>query len=133
MVNTLFDPRQGKSIFDMVTLGVMAIEILCFFTLSHQVKRIVFVFVFFFWRLAYNVGLGFLLKYQSDTRGLVLLAKKHKIFEENAHPKLYHWLKHQLSIKMGDDYDFTVRLALNKMTGATVTRILIVVYADSTA
>lgn len=133
MVNTLFDPRQGKSVFDMVTLGVMAVEILFFFSLSRQSKRIFFVFVFFFWRLAYNVGLGILLKYQSDTRGLVLFAKKHKIFEENANPKLYKWLKHQLSIKMGDDYDFTVSVSLKKMAGATVTRILNDVHADSTA
>ncbi|OBZ84963.1 Phosphatidylethanolamine N-methyltransferase [Choanephora cucurbitarum] len=106
MVQTLLNPKVKKSIFDWFTLGIMALEIGLFFVLPVWFKRILFIFVFFFWRLAYNVGLGVLLKYQSDSRGLVRWAKKYHLFDLQKNPKAYHWLKYQLSVKMGDDYDF---------------------------
>jgi phosphatidylethanolamine N-methyltransferase len=108
MVANLLNPKIQKGVFDWITLGTMAIEIGLFFVLPVWAKQILFLFVFFFWRLAYNAGLGVLLKYQSDSRGLVRLAKKYKIFDRDANPTAYHWLQHQLSIKMGDDYDFAV-------------------------
>ncbi|KAI8969025.1 phospholipid methyltransferase-domain-containing protein [Mycotypha africana] len=106
MVSNLLNPQIKKGIFDWITLGIMFAEIGLFFALPAWFKGVFFLFTFFFWRLAYNVGLGFLLKYQSDNRGLVRLAKKYRIFDRAANPKLYQWLRHQLSIKMGDDYDF---------------------------
>lgn len=110
MVANLLNPNQKKGVFDWITLGIMAIEIGLFFVLPVWAKRILFLFVFFFWRLAYNAGLGYLLKFQSDSRGLVRLAKKYQIFDREANPTAYHWLQHQLSIKMGDDYDFAVNI-----------------------
>ncbi|KAI8087545.1 phospholipid methyltransferase-domain-containing protein [Thamnidium elegans] len=106
MVSNLLNPKQKKGVFDWITLGTMAIEIGLFFVLPVWAKQILFLFIFFFWRLAYNAGLGYLLKFQSDSRGLVRLAKKYQIFDRKANPTAYHWLQHQLSIKMGDDYDF---------------------------
>jgi phosphatidylethanolamine N-methyltransferase len=113
MVSNLLNPKQKKSIFDWITLGTMAIEIVLFFVLPVWAKRALFLFIFFFWRLAYNAGLGALLKYQSDNRGLVRLAKKYQLFDREANPSAYHWLQHQLSINMGDDYDFAVSLTDN--------------------
>ncbi|ORZ12271.1 phospholipid methyltransferase-domain-containing protein [Absidia repens] len=104
MVATLLDPKQKKGFFDVLTLGTMAIQIALFFLLSTRTKQFLFLGLFAFWRLAYNVGLGALLKYQSDSRGLVRLAKKYKLFDQQS--KSYHWLKRELSIKMGDDYDY---------------------------
>ncbi|EPB87815.1 hypothetical protein HMPREF1544_05344 [Mucor circinelloides 1006PhL] len=106
MVANLLNPKQKKGVFDWITLGTMAFQIGLFFFLPSWIKRPLFIFIFFFWRLAYNAGLGVLLKYQSDSRGLVRLAKKYHLFDREANPKAYHWLQHQLSIKMGDDYDF---------------------------
>ncbi|CAO3653496.1 unnamed protein product [Mucor hiemalis] len=106
MVANLLNPKIKKGVFDWLTLGTMAIEIGLFFVLPCWAKRALFLFIFFFWRLAYNAGLGILLKYQSDSRGLVRLAKKYQLFDRDANPTAYHWLQHQLSIKMGDDYDF---------------------------
>lgn len=108
MVANLLNPKIKKGVFDWLTLGTMAIEIGLFFVLPCWAKRALFLFIFFFWRLAYNAGLGILLKYQSDSRGLVRLAKKYQLFDRDANPTAYHWLQHQLSIKMGDDYDFAV-------------------------
>lgn len=110
MVSSLLDPKQKKSFFDFLTLATMAIEICLFFVLPTWVKRPLFIMIFMFWRLSYNAGLGALLKYQSESRGLVRLAKEYKIFDREANPKIYSWLKTQLSMKMGDDYDFAVSM-----------------------
>ncbi|KAI8073022.1 phospholipid methyltransferase-domain-containing protein [Gongronella butleri] len=104
MVQTLMDPKKKKSFFDYLTLGIMGVQIFLFFVLDTRVKQFLFLFLFAFWRLAYNAGLGVLLKYQSDSRGLVELAKHLQIFEPES--KWYHWLRRQLSAKMEDDYDF---------------------------
>jgi phosphatidylethanolamine N-methyltransferase len=109
MVAHLLNPNTKKDVFDWITLGTMAIEIGLFFVLPLWLKRLAFIFIFFFWRFAYNVGLGYLLKLQSDSRGLVRLAKRYNAFDVDKNPRAYHWFKKQLSIKMGDDYDFDVR------------------------
>ncbi|KAG2205387.1 hypothetical protein INT47_007172 [Mucor saturninus] len=83
-----------------------AVEISLLFILPRQTAQYFFLFLFLFWRVAYNVGLGILLKNQSESKNLVRLAKKLKIFDEKAHPKLTKWLKNQLSTKMGSDYNF---------------------------
>lgn len=108
MVTGLVNPREKKSFFDLLTLGTMICEISLLFLLPRWASQVFFIMVFFFWRLGYNAGLGALLKYQSDSRGLVRLAKKYKIFDQEANPKVYRWLNNQLSMKMGDDYDFAV-------------------------
>ncbi|CAO3624925.1 unnamed protein product [Cunninghamella blakesleeana] len=104
MVANLFDPKQKKGFFDLLTLGIMAIEILLFFVLPVRAKQLLFIGIFAFWRLAYNFGLGVLLKYQSDSRGLVRFAEKLQLFDKQS--KSYNWLKRELSLKMDDDYDF---------------------------
>ncbi|KAI9307991.1 phospholipid methyltransferase-domain-containing protein [Cunninghamella echinulata] len=104
MVSNLLDPKKKKGFFDLLTLGIMAFEILLFFILPVRAKQFLFIGIFAFWRLAYNVGLGLLLKYQSDSRGLVRFAEKLSLFDKDS--KTYHWLKKELSLKMDDDYDF---------------------------
>lgn len=108
MVQSLLDLNEKKSFFDILTLLTLAIEISLLFILPRQTAQYFFLFLFLFWRVAYNVGLGILLKNQSESKNLVRLAKKHKIFDEKAHPKLTKWLKNQLSTKMGSDYNFYV-------------------------
>jgi phosphatidylethanolamine N-methyltransferase len=115
MVQSLADPNEKKSFFDILTLTTLLLEVALLFTLPRQVGRVFFLLLFFFWRIAYNVGLGFLLKYQSEQKGLVKLAKEYKIFDEKAHPRLVKWLKMQLSMKMGSDYNFDVSCV--RMTG----------------
>ncbi|CAH1763642.1 9099_t:CDS:10 [Entrophospora sp. SA101] len=105
MLTSVFDPKCKKSLFDYITFSVIGFQMLLFFVLPSSSKKWTFFFLFAFWRSAYNVGLGYLLKYQSDKRGLVIWAKRNKIFnKENS--KWYSLLKKELSTKMGDDYDF---------------------------
>ncbi|ORY07709.1 hypothetical protein K493DRAFT_201788 [Basidiobolus meristosporus CBS 931.73] len=106
MLSTLFDPNVEKSAFDYLTLGVLCFQALLFFILPSGFRKYFFLVIFLLWRTAYNLGLGLLLKNQSDKRGLVSLARKKGIFEPKKGGKAYRWLKKELTSKMGDDYDF---------------------------
>ncbi|KAF9585045.1 phosphatidylethanolamine N-methyltransferase [Lunasporangiospora selenospora] len=106
MLTEIFDMSKKKSAFDIITLAVMGIQILMFFTLPTSVKRWLFLVLFMFWRAGYNAGLGYLLKLQSERRGLVAWAKEKGIFDKSRGSPWYDWLKTELSCKMGKDYDF---------------------------
>ena len=108
MLTAVLDPQSSKTFFDLFTLAIMGLEIGLFFILPSGFRRYFYMFIFVFWRLSYNLGLGVLLKYQSEERGLVNLAKKYKVFDAKKNPKIHAWLKHQFTRKMGKDYDFEV-------------------------
>jgi phosphatidylethanolamine N-methyltransferase len=113
MLTAVLDPQSSKTFFDLFTLAIMGLEIGLFFILPSGFRRYFYVAIFIFWRLSYNLGLGILLKYQSEERGLVNLAKKYKIFDAKKNPKIHAWLKHQFTKKMGKDYDFEVSINSN--------------------
>ncbi|KAG0292816.1 phosphatidylethanolamine N-methyltransferase [Dissophora globulifera] len=106
MLSEIFDMSKKKSAFDILTLAVMGVQIFLFFTLPTSVKRWLFLVLFLFWRAGYNAGLGYLLKLQSERRGLVAWAKEKGIFDKKSGNGWYEWLKHELSSKMDADYDF---------------------------
>ncbi|KAF8928564.1 phosphatidylethanolamine N-methyltransferase [Dissophora ornata] len=106
MLSEIFDMSKKKSAFDILTLAVMGFQILMFFTLPTYIKRWLFLVLFIFWRAGYNAGLGYLLKLQSERRGLVAWAKEKGIFDKTHGGGWYEWLKQELSCKMDSDYDF---------------------------
>ncbi|KAG0028758.1 phosphatidylethanolamine N-methyltransferase [Podila clonocystis] len=106
MLSEIFDMSKKKSAFDLLTLAVMGVQIFLFFTLPTNVKRFLFLVLFVFWRAGYNAGLGYLLKLQSERRGLVAWAKEKGIFDKASGSPWYDWLKVELSCKMDADYDF---------------------------
>ncbi|KAF9088033.1 phosphatidylethanolamine N-methyltransferase [Mortierella sp. GBA35] len=106
MVTEIFDLSKRKSVFDIITLVVMGVQVLLFFTLPTSIKKWLFLVLFVFWRAGYNAGLGYLLKMQSHRRGLVALAREKGIFDKNRGSPWYEWLKEELSCKMESDYDF---------------------------
>jgi len=108
MLSEIFDMGKKKSAFDILTLAVMGFQIFLFFTLPTGVKRFLFLVLFLFWRAGYNAGLGYLLKLQSERRGLVAWAKEKGIFDKQSGNAWYDWLKVELSCKMDSDYDFEV-------------------------
>ena len=108
MVQSLLDPNVKKGFFDLITLATISVEISLLFILPRHVAQYFFLVLFLFWRLGYNLGLGILLKNQSDTRRLVHLAKKYELFDPHTNPKTCKWLKEQLGMKMNSDYDFDV-------------------------
>ncbi|KAG0204692.1 phosphatidylethanolamine N-methyltransferase [Mortierella sp. GBA30] len=114
MLSEIFDMSKKKSAFDLITLAVMGVQILMFFTLPTYIKRWLFLVLFLFWRAGYNAGLGYLLKLQSERRGLVAWAKEKGIFDKKNGGAWFDWLKTELSCKMDADYDFeTVPIEFN--------------------
>ena len=108
MVTEIFDMSKRKSVFDIITIVVMGVQVLLFLTLPTSVKKWLFLILFVFWRAGYNAGLGYLLKVQSNRRGLVALAREKGIFDKKRGSPWYDWLKDELTCKMEPDYDFEV-------------------------
>ncbi|CAI2174676.1 3057_t:CDS:10, partial [Funneliformis geosporum] len=106
MLATVFDTKAKKSAFDILTFTVIGCQVTLFFVLPASTSKWLFLILFFFWRTAYNGGLGLLLKHQSDTRGLVSWVKRKKFFNKDKGGKIYTFLQKELSIKMGNDYNF---------------------------
>jgi len=63
-----------------------------------------FAILFGFWRLSYNIGLGYLLHHQSKTQALVKVLSEY--LREGSSSRAF--IKAQLVRKMGRDYDFEV-------------------------
>ncbi|KAK6533327.1 phosphatidylethanolamine N-methyltransferase [Orbilia ellipsospora] len=107
MVSTLLSPKEPKNLSDLLVLGVLAFHISLLFILPQWSLKPVFMFLFLFWRAGYNLGIGLLLRSQSKYKQLVYWAGKWKIFDEKAHPRLYAFIKREISTKIpSEDYDF---------------------------
>jgi phosphatidylethanolamine N-methyltransferase len=111
MVSQLLDPRQPKNISDAVVLAILCLHVLTLYLLPSYLKRPVFAVLFLFWRGCYNIGIGYLLRIQSNHRRLVAWAKRLNLFEnpntgKNPRPWLYNLLKSELETKIPEDYKF---------------------------
>ncbi|KAL2070497.1 hypothetical protein VTL71DRAFT_13523 [Oculimacula yallundae] len=111
MVSQLLDPRQPKNLSDAVVLAVLGLHVLALYLLPPSLKRPIFAIIFLFWRGCYNVGIGYLLRIQSNHRRLVAWAKKLNLFEhpstgKNPRPWLYNLIKSELETKIPEDYKF---------------------------
>ncbi|KAL7628079.1 phosphatidylethanolamine N-methyltransferase [Parahypoxylon ruwenzoriense] len=111
MVSQLLDPREPKNISDVIVLAVLAVHILAAYFLPDPLRRYTFAVIFLFWRASYNLGIGILLRLQSNDNKLVAWATKWKLFENpstgrNPRPWLYNLLKRELETKIPEDYQF---------------------------
>lgn len=111
MVSQLLDPRQPKNLTDLLVLGMLAVHILAFYLLPSSLKQPILAVLFIFWRLCYDVGIGYLLQIQSHHRRLIAWARKLDLFEnpstgKNPRPWLYKLIKNELEIKIPEDYKF---------------------------
>ncbi|PVU98247.1 hypothetical protein BB559_001726 [Furculomyces boomerangus] len=107
MISSLFDLNfKKKTIFDYLTLTILAAHIMVYFYLSQKWSRIILCSMFAFWRIGYNLGLGVLLRWQSQRQGLVTIFKRYGLDKENNGGKFGQWIKYQLENKMGSDYNF---------------------------
>lgn len=111
MVSQLLDPRQPKNLSDAIVLVILATHVVALYLLPSSLKRPVFALIFMTWRAAYNVGIGVLLRLQSNEKRLVTWAQKWQLFEHpstgrNPRPWLYDLLKRELEAKIPEDYEF---------------------------
>lgn len=111
MVSQLLDPREPKNLADLVVIAILALHILVLILLPSYLRRPIFAGVFLFWRGCYNVGIGYLLRIQSNHKRLVTWARKTNIFEnpstgKNPRPWLYNLIKRELETKIPYNYKF---------------------------
>ncbi|KAK9481403.1 phospholipid methyltransferase-domain-containing protein [Lipomyces japonicus] len=117
MVTALLDPRERKSLADVITLTVLAAYLALFAALpSSSVRTYAFLALYAASRLAYNGGLGLLLLLQSRHCLLTKAAAKSGLFARPSSSSssssssfkrwTYRLLRHELSAKMGADYNF---------------------------
>lgn len=109
MVSQLLDPREPKNLSDRIVLAVLAIHIVTLYMVPDTIACPLFAVVFLFWRTSYNLGIGILLRLQSNENKLVAWAQKWKLFEnpttgKNPRPWLYKLLKRELETKIPEDY-----------------------------
>ena len=107
MVTTLLSPTQPKNLSDFLVLAVLAFHISLLYILPQNLQKPVLLCAFIFWRAGYNVGIGLLLRSQSNYKMLVHWAIKYKIFDAKANPRLYALLDKEISTKINSEsYDF---------------------------
>jgi phosphatidylethanolamine N-methyltransferase len=111
MVSQLLDPRQPKNLSDVVVLAILCLHVFTLYLLPFSLKRPVFAIIFLFWRGCYNIGIGYLLRIQSNHRRLITWAKKWSLFEDphtgkNPRSWLYKLMKRELETKIPQDYKF---------------------------
>ncbi|KAJ2160217.1 phosphatidylethanolamine N-methyltransferase [Coemansia sp. RSA 552] len=106
LVQSLFNPVTPKTTFDIVTLATLGAQAAVAMALPLGARRAVQLAAFAFWRLSYNGGLGWLLRWQSQRRGVVGLVRRRGWLDAERGGRAYEWLRHELGAKMGADYEF---------------------------
>lgn len=107
-VLTLFHPGYPKSHIDLLNLGLLGLQLVLFWCLPRKTAKIFFCMYFIFWRLAYDVGLGWVLTKQSKKKWIVREVQRLGWLDENRMPAVRNWIRAQLAGKMGKDYSFDV-------------------------
>ncbi|KAI1175341.1 phosphatidylethanolamine N-methyltransferase [Nemania sp. FL0916] len=107
----MLDPRQPKNLGDIIVLAVLGAHILALYSLPSPLNKYVFAAIYLFWRAAYNVGIGILLRWQSNDNKLVAWAQKWQLFElpstgKNPRPWLYNLLKRESETEIHSEFDF---------------------------
>ncbi|PLW40083.1 hypothetical protein PCANC_16345 [Puccinia coronata f. sp. avenae] len=100
MVSSLFDPRLPKSSLDLITLSTLIAQTLPLIFFPRRTLKTFYMISFLFWRLTYNVGLGWVLKKQSENKFIIKIVRHLNLFNSRFNPKLSSWIEKQLKSKM---------------------------------
>lgn len=109
MVTQILSPSDPKNVSDLILLSIHFSMLSLLWTLPTSWKVPVLGFMFVFWRLSYNLGIGYLLRKQSKHQTLTRWAKKSTLFgsaTETTRPKLRAFIKSELEKKIPRDYSF---------------------------
>lgn len=97
---------------DLLTLFLLGTQLVLFFVLPRSIGRWFFGLYFAFWRIAYDGGLGYVLRKQSENRWIVRSVARAGWFDLARQPKIARWVRDELGKKMGKDFHFDVRSTL---------------------
>ncbi|PWN18592.1 hypothetical protein BCV69DRAFT_288370 [Microstroma glucosiphilum] len=106
MLSSIFDPREPKTPLDFITIASLTLQIFLYFVLPRSAARWFFVFYFAIWRAAYDGGLGYILKQQSERSWITKTVKAQGWFDPKRNPQSYKWVRSHLETKMEKDYKF---------------------------
>ena len=111
MVSQLLSPTQPKNLSDLLVVFILGLHILALLVLPKKASIPLFAVVTVFWRLCYNVGIGYALREQSLYGSMVSWAKRTGIFEppsagKNKYSSYYGLLKREMELKLPRDYKF---------------------------
>lgn len=104
MLTSIFAPNKPKTALDVLTIVSLALQLVLFFVLGGTTRRVFFFVYFAFWRGAYNGGLGYILKAQSERKWIIKTVKREGWFDPKRRPKWAAWIKNHLKLKMDSDY-----------------------------
>lgn len=109
MVQSLLNPLVKKSLFDYIIVLLLLANCGVYYYLSKQFPHLVipvFVASYFFWRVAYNLGIGILLYNQSNYNSLTNFCKKHALFNYSDKPSslVQRFIELNFEIKYGETY-----------------------------
>jgi len=106
VITALFHPSYPKSHIDILNLGLLALQLILFYTLPPTPRKLFFFLYFAFWRAAYDAGLGYVLTKQSKRKWIVKTVEKLGWLDQERRPEVRAWIRRQLVGKMGKDYSF---------------------------
>lgn len=102
------DAQPRAQNIDLLTLFLLGSQLVLFVSLSRPVARVFFGLYFALWRLAYDAGLGYVLRRQSEHRWIVKTVRREGWFDLDRRPAVAKWARSELRKKMGNDYNFEV-------------------------
>lgn len=102
MLSQLFDPSQPKNVTDIVIVTILLSLVALLYFLPQSLRIPVFAVASIWWRLCYNVGIGYLLHMQSNHQAVSRWAAR-TIFDDPT-TTLYKMLKREMEAKI--DYNF---------------------------
>ncbi|KAK5962538.1 phosphatidylethanolamine N-methyltransferase PWA37_000584 [Arxiozyma heterogenica] len=109
MVRSLFDPTIKKSFFEIIVLAILLSNFILAYVLCIKLganfTKDFYILQYIFWRLSYNVGIGFILHYQSHYESLTNYAKRNKLFDKKnqSNSKLARLLQFELKSKLNKE------------------------------
>lgn len=100
MISSLFDPRLPKSSSDLINLLTLTVQMIPLILFPRKKLSKIYLIWFLVWRLLYNVGLGWILKNQSENKLLIKIVKNLNLLDYKFNPRLSCWIEQQLKSKM---------------------------------
>ena len=105
IIKSLFDPYIKKSILTKVILLLLFLSTTIFWLVRDNKLRIqIYIGMYLFWRLSYNVGIGYLLRKQSNEFMLLDYAKENQIFDSKSKSLLARLAQFEIRSQMDSLY-----------------------------